>query len=36
VKEVANNLADAAEHTASEIKESYENPENLVKFVSFA
>ena len=36
VKEVGNNLADAATYTASEIKESYENPENLIKFVSFA
>ena len=36
VKEVGNDLADAAVYVASEFKESYENPENLVKFVSFA
>ena len=36
MKEVGNDIADAAKYTASEIKESFENPENLVKFVSFA
>ena len=36
MKEVGNDLADAATYVASEIEESFENPENFVKFVSFA